>query len=242
MISDKCRIEIFIRCKNRIKNATSALPTLMKKGGHHIGFLDQCQEDIITNTPMPETTSDEDFDQYESEMYDTMLTILKEETEAYEVPAVQEEIQSMNRIIKELENFKEQITEKEPNYDHEIFDGFDDFGIVVSSDPNWKGRDQDFILLMANTRPVVWLIQSLKSVCADFLTYRKNEDFFYAIAKLAASYLNSNDELSNTTQFFMEGVQFARKQVEFHIQSLNRLLEDFEIYWEEKESDTEDDW
>jgi hypothetical protein len=225
-----------------MKTAGSGIPVLISKGGAHVDFLKKHQDSVISNVTVPENARDEALNQYESDMYDNMLGVLIEETKAYEVPAVQEEIQSMNRILIDLEDFKGQITEKEPYYDNETFGEWGGAGVVVTSNENSMGREGDLVVLMDNPHVVAGLMHSLKDVCADYLTYRNKDTFYYGLAKIAAKSLNSNGELSNTTQFFIEGVQYAKKQVEGRKEYLSGLIEKFELFLEKRESDTEDDW
>jgi hypothetical protein len=239
MIIEKRRFKTFNRNINRLKSAGSGIPSLMSKGSAHVDFLKKHQNVVISSVPVPENASDEALDQYESEMYDSMLAILKEETEAYELPAVQEEIQSMLRILGGLNSFKKKITKEKPDYDHEKFDGWSGINLFISAQPSDLKMEEygDTVILAVNPRPIVWLMHTLKDICSEYLSFANKYEFYYGIAHLAQKHLDDLDEMSSVgeTQFFMEGIRFAQQQVENNAERLSWLLIEFESFWNERE-------
>jgi hypothetical protein len=223
----------FNRCLNRLRVSGSKIPALMTKHGY-IEFLKQHRHQIITDTPVPDSRRETAMIQYESDMYDVMLETLKNEAEVFEKPAVGAELSAMKRLLEELESFKSKITVEEPHYDHEKFDGWGGSGIVISSNPS-DLKMQDFgdkVILAVNPAPIVWLMHTLKDLCDEYLDYLNKQKFFHGIAQLAENRLDDCDEMSSygETQFFSEGIQFAKDKVEDHVRYLSDLLEDFDSF------------
>jgi gamma-glutamylcyclotransferase (GGCT)/AIG2-like uncharacterized protein YtfP len=241
MISDKKKTKAFNRCINRLKSSDNRIPTIMK-GGHYIDLLKQRQTEVINSVPLPASSNESDIEKYEVSMNDTMLVYLKKEVESVDIPEIKEEISNMKEILIELGSFKKKVIEEEVDYDHETFGEWGGAGLVVTSDPNSIGRDGDFVVLVANARPIVWLMHTLKDICSEYLTYMNKEAFFHGIAKLATDFLDSCNELSNESQFFKEGTRFATERIDGHIENLSWLLVNYDSFWEEQENDLADDW
>jgi hypothetical protein len=236
MITERRKTKVFHRCINRLKSSDSVLPSLMAKGGYFVDYLKKNQDTVIADVPLPESIKEVDIEQYESDMYNTMLAYLKRETESFEVPAVEKEISAMSRILEALESFMVEVTKGKADYRHRRYNGFAGCGLIVSSNPNdlKMEKEGDVVLLAVDPKPIVFLMDSLRVICGDYITYLNKHEFFHGIAKRASNHLDSCDEMLDETKFFFEGIKHAADLVERHASYLSRLLAEFYSFWDEE--------
>ncbi|MCP4398185.1 MAG: hypothetical protein GY801_12930 [bacterium] len=144
-----------------------------------IDVLKERRDEILYAIPTPNEEGAGAFEQFEMHMRAYMESIIDEERKKL-LPELQDDHDHYTRMVEELKKLESTISNGnrpwESQYSKDSEWGGAD--VIVTSDPERSGYEGDIVVLLDDPAPVVWIMETLRELCAEYIDYMNKYAFY----------------------------------------------------------------
>lgn len=199
-MTEKKRKKAFNRNINHFKSCSSSKFGILSRT-YGVDLLKERQEEIIAAVPISDNEDSVAFDQFEMQMRDYMQSIINEERKKL-VSDLHKTCDHYRKIIEDLQALGKTIATGacpwESQYDKNSEWG--GAGVIITSDPDRSYHEGDIVLVVENPAPVVWIMETLRDVCDEYIDYSNKYSFYGMIAETAQTFFQAGDTAENFHQ------------------------------------------